>query len=135
MGRLKALEQSCLSAVDVTQERLLTLLKENAETEFGKKHEFSEICSVYDYKRKVPFSVFDDYAASVDRMMRGEKHVLTAYPISFYAHTSGTLGKAKNIPGKVIRVQRQRYDQVAQGISQWGSPPIDTTNGLINMVL
>lgn len=98
MGRLKTLEQSCLSAVDVTQERLLTLLKENAETEFGKKHEFSEICSVYDYKRKVPFSVFDDYAASVDRMMRGEKHVLTAYPISFYAHTSGTLGKAKNIP-------------------------------------
>ena len=93
MGRLKALEQSCLSAVDVTQERLLILLKENAETEFGKKHEFSEICSVYDYKRKVPFSVFDDYAASVDRMMRGEKHVLTAYPISFYAHTSGTLGR------------------------------------------
>ena len=98
MGRLKVLEQSCLSAVDVTQERLLTLLKENAETEFGKKHEFSEICTVYDYKRKVPFSVFDDYAASVDRMMRGEKHVLTAYPISFYAHTSGTLGKAKDIP-------------------------------------
>ena len=63
MGRLKALEQSCLSAVDVTKERLLTLLKENAETEFGKKHEFSEICSVYDYKRKVPFSVFDDYYA------------------------------------------------------------------------
>ena len=40
-----------------------------------------------------------------------------------------------DVPGKVIRVQRQRYDQVAQGISQWGSPPIDTTNGLINMVL
>ena len=40
-----------------------------------------------------------------------------------------------DVPGKVIRVQRQRYDQVAQRISQWGSPPIDTTNGLINMVL
>ena len=40
-----------------------------------------------------------------------------------------------DIPRKVIRAQRQRYDQVAQGISQWGSPPIDATNGLINMVL
>ncbi len=24
-----------------------------------------------------------------------------------------------DVPGKVIRIQRQRYDQVAQGISQW----------------
>lgn len=31
-------------------------------------------------------------------MMRGKKNVLTAYPISFYAHTSGTLGAPKHIP-------------------------------------
>jgi hypothetical protein len=31
-------------------------------------------------------------------MMQGKENLLTAYPVSFYAHTSGTLGAAKHIP-------------------------------------
>ena len=44
-------------------------------------------------------------------MMRGEKNVLTAYPISFYAHTSGTIGASKHIPfteraAEIVRAYR-----------------------------
>lgn len=98
MGRLKLFEKSCMNAADTAQERLLSLLKDNEDTEYGEKYHFSQICSISDYKKQVPFSVFDDYRESVDKMMCGKKNVLTAYPISFYAHTSGTLGAAKNIP-------------------------------------
>ena len=48
--------------------------------------------------KQVSFSTFEDYEEFVSKMMRGKKNVLTAYPISFYAHTSGTLGAPKHIP-------------------------------------
>jgi len=98
MGLMMTFEQSCLDAADTAQKRLLSILRDNAKTEYGKKHHFPEIHSISDYKKQVPFSVFEDYEASVDRMMHGEKNVLTAYPISFYAHTSGTLRAPKHIP-------------------------------------
>jgi len=98
MEQLKILKQSCQNAADISQKRLLSILKDNAGTEYGIEHHFSEIRSISDYKKQIPFSVFDDYKESVDRMMRGEKNVLTAYPISFYAHTSGTIGASKHIP-------------------------------------
>lgn len=98
MGRLKEFEQSCLHAADTAEVRLLSLLKDNAETEYGKQHHFADIQSISDYKKNVPLSTFDDYEASVSRMRHGEKNILTAYPISFYAHTSGTVGASKLIP-------------------------------------
>ncbi|MBR3635317.1 MAG: GH3 auxin-responsive promoter family protein, partial [Lachnospiraceae bacterium] len=77
---------------------MLSLLKENADTEYGKLYDLKAINSVSDYKRRVPFTEFKDYEDVVSRMTHGEKNILTAYPIAFYAHTSGTLGAAKFIP-------------------------------------
>ena len=98
MGMLKNFEQSCMHAADNAQKRLLSILKDNADTEYGKKYHFSEVSSIADYKKQVPFTTFDDYEKLVDKMMCGKKNVLTTYPISFYAHTSGTLGASKHIP-------------------------------------
>ena len=72
MEQLKILKQSCQNAADISQKRLLSILKDNAGTEYGIEHHFSEIRSISDYKKQIPFSVFDDYKESVDRMMRGE---------------------------------------------------------------
>ena len=98
MGMLKNFEQSCMHAADNAQKRLLSILKDNADTEYGIKYHFSEVSSIADYKKQVPFTTFDDYEKLVDKMMCGKKNVLTTYPISFYAHTSGTLGASKHIP-------------------------------------
>ena len=98
MGVLRTFEQSCKSAADASQKQLLSILKDNADAEYGKKYHFSDISSVSEYKKQVPFSTFEDYEDFVSKMMQGKEKLLTAYPVSFYAHTSGTLGAAKHIP-------------------------------------
>ena len=76
----------------------MSLVRDNENTEYGQKRGFSSITSLQDYKSRVPLTDFDDYAADVDRMLHGEKDVLTAYPIAFYARTTGTAGASKLIP-------------------------------------
>ena len=61
MGVLRTFEQSCKSAADASQKQLLSILKDNADTEYGKKYHFSDISSVPEYKKQVPFSTFEDY--------------------------------------------------------------------------
>ncbi|MBR3241096.1 MAG: GH3 auxin-responsive promoter family protein [Parasporobacterium sp.] len=60
-------------------------------------------------------------------MMRGEKNVLTAYPISFYAHTSGTIGASKHIPfteraAEIVRAYRSISEE-AYAEYTLGKPP------------
>ena len=56
MEVLRTFEQSCKSAEDASQKQLLSILKDNADTEYGKKYHFSDISSVSEYKKQVPFS-------------------------------------------------------------------------------
>ena len=47
-------------AAGINNRTLLQLVSDNAETEFGRKHSFSEIKSPDDYRRLVPIN---DYSA------------------------------------------------------------------------
>ena len=98
MEVLRTFDQECLNAADNARRTLITILQDNADTEYGKKYHFSDISSVSEYKKQVPFSTFVDYEDFVSKMMQGKEKLLTAYPVSFYAHASGTLGSAKHIP-------------------------------------
>jgi len=95
----KELAKNCASAGQVSQNLLLTILRDNAETEYGKEHGFASIKSAAEYRRKVPFSTYDDYAPYIERMVdSGEKDLITTYPIRHYAVSSGTVGVPKHIP-------------------------------------
>jgi len=96
MEVLRTFDQECLNAADNARRTLITILQDNADTEYGKKYHFADISSVSEYKKQVPFSTFEDYEDFVSEMMQGKGNLLTAYPVSFYAHTSGTLGAAKH---------------------------------------
>ena len=92
MTILELLEKHCPIAKTISEETLFTLMEDNAETEYGKKNGFSTIHSVSDYKRHIPFSDYDDYADYVSRMTKGEKNLLTVYPIDMDALTTGSSG-------------------------------------------
>ena len=56
--------------------------------------------------------------------MQGKEKLLTAYPVSFYAHTSGTLGAAKHIPytekaeeivHRYASIAREAYEETLSG--------------------
>lgn len=77
----------------------MRIVRDNKDTEYGKRYHFDQISSVDDYKRLVPFSGYDDYAPYIERMVNnGEKNLITVYPIVQYAETSGSIGVPKKIP-------------------------------------
>jgi GH3 auxin-responsive promoter len=81
------------------QEKLLrTLLRENADTAFGRRHGFASIETFSRFQKQVPISEYDDIAPYVDASRHGQPAQLTAARPVFYAMTSGTTGPAKYIP-------------------------------------
>ena len=96
---LHALDESSTNAVAVNRELLSTLLSDNSGTEYGRRYRFSEIKDADDYRKMVPLTTYEDYETYIDRMTEnGEKNLLTAYPVVYYASTSGTSGSPKKIP-------------------------------------
>jgi GH3 auxin-responsive promoter. len=68
-------------------------------TEFGRIHNFSQIQSLADYKKQVPLQDYESLKPFIDRMMKGEEHILWNTPVSWFAKSSGTTSeKSKFIP-------------------------------------
>lgn len=96
---LHALDESTIDAVGRNKSLLRRILSDNRDTEYGKKYNFKAIESIEDFKNTVPFTIYDDYEEYIERMTdQGEGNLLTAYPVVYYASTSGTSGSPKKIP-------------------------------------
>ena len=93
------LERMTLAPMKAQEDFLMGLLRDNKDTEFGRKYDFASIHSIEEYRRRVPVSSYDDYAEAIYRMVeKGEKNLLTAYPVNHYSKSSGTMGNPKRIP-------------------------------------
>ena len=86
------------NAPDINKQLMLSMLAKNADTEYGKRYHFGEITTIEEYQQKVPFSIYDDYAPYIERMIAGEKDLLTKDNIVHYALTSGSVDNPKKIP-------------------------------------
>ncbi|MCR4688145.1 MAG: GH3 auxin-responsive promoter family protein [Saccharofermentans sp.] len=96
---LKKLLNNCNNAKEVNRELLMRLICDNKDTEYGKRYHFDQIKTIDEYKKSVPLSTYDDYAPYIERMTeKGEKNLITTYPIVQYAETSGSVGVPKKIP-------------------------------------
>lgn len=106
-----------LSTRDVasTQRRLLlSILRRNASTAFGRLHRFSTIDSVEDFQSQVPIAGHASLEPYIQRAARGESAVLTADPISSFALTSGSSAASKLIPYTSTLLEDFRH-----GIHPW----------------
>ena len=96
---LKRMDENSLKAKEVNEALLFRILKDNKNTEYGKKYNFENIKTIEDYKKMVPFSDFDTYAPYIERMtQKNEKNLITSYKVVHYAESSGTIGVQKLIP-------------------------------------
>ena len=93
-----AFREECRDPFGTNEKLLLSILRDNKDTEYGLRYDFAHISSYEEYREKVPVIKYQDIAADIDRMVDGEKNILTAYPFSHMNETSGTVGKAKLIP-------------------------------------
>ncbi len=82
-----------------TQLKLLAnILRENADTEYGKKHKFSKVDTLADFRNAVPINTYNDLERYIERHLKGEADVLMPGTPCYYATTSGSTGKSKFIP-------------------------------------
>src|SRR3989304_8202090 len=81
------------------EEVLHRLLKEYAQTDFGKQHRAAQIESLTDYRQAFPVSPYADYKPLIDRVMAGEVDLLLWEEPVGWAITRGTTkGEGKFIP-------------------------------------
>ena len=95
---LEELKEECKHPLELNTELLLQIVKDNKDTEYGKKYHFEDIHSIEDYRKNVPVITYEDIAEYLERMMNGEKNVLIAYPFDHMNETSGTIGAPKVVP-------------------------------------
>ena len=82
----------------VQREVLFDILKENANTEFGTKHNFADIDSIETFRAVVPIQEFEDLRPYIEKELQTGTPSLTTEPAVYYNRTSGTTGKPKDIP-------------------------------------
>ncbi len=78
--------------------KLLSIVENNQDTAFGRKHRFGAIRSVEDFQSAVPPCTYEDLFPYIEREMNGEKGQLTQQEPVMFATTSGTTDKPKYIP-------------------------------------
>jgi len=77
---------------------LETLIASNAESAYGRAHNFASIQSIEEYRQSVPLVQYEDIRPWVDRVAAGESGVLTKERVIAFFKTSGSLSKPKLIP-------------------------------------
>jgi hypothetical protein len=91
-------EQAVRQVGKVQSRLLLDILKRNASCEYGKEFGFDRIRDIDEYCSTVPVVRYDDLSKYVERMIRGEKKLLTTEPVERLVPTSGSSGGVKLIP-------------------------------------
>ncbi|MGV8161708.1 MAG: GH3 family domain-containing protein [Candidatus Nanoarchaeia archaeon] len=100
---------------DFIQKQLLdSILRENSNSEYGKKYEFSNIRTINEFQKNVPIINYDDIHEHIEKIKTGKQNVLTSNEVIFFATTSGTT----NIP-KFIPVTEKRFEDVIYGQMLW----------------
>ena len=77
---------------------LREILKTNAETEFGRRHDFGGIPSFEEFRKRVPIASYEDLEPYIKASMLGQPNQLTKHPPVLFTTTSGTTGNVKYIP-------------------------------------
>ncbi len=84
---------------DIQQKMFSDLIRLAADTEWGKKFDYSGITSVKEYQKRVPLQNYEDIKPWVDRLRQGERDILWPGEVKWFAKSSGTTSdKSKFIP-------------------------------------
>ena len=78
--------------------RLSEIIQSGRNSAFGREHGFNSVRNYDDYCRALPPNDYEYFRPYVDRLVQGEKGILTSQAPFMFATTSGTTNKRKLIP-------------------------------------
>ena len=128
--------------IEATQRKYLRrMLHANRNTIYGRQYQFANIRNYQQFVEQVPLTTYEDYEPYIDRIAKGEKHVLTWEEVLLFELTSGSTKGKKLIPyTKTLKKEFQKgikpwlYDifhqveGVMEGQSYWSITPIANVN-------
>jgi len=82
----------------VQKKKLLRIIKQNKNTEIGKKFHFAEIDSIEKFQKNIPVLEYEDFYPYIQEIENGKASVLTQNAVLLLEPTSGSSGKTKYIP-------------------------------------
>ncbi len=110
-GRYASLMAAAKDPKAAQTDALTRILQTNADTDFGKRHDFASIRAVDDFRRAVPVQDYEDLRPLIERQEASGDPCLTRDRPVYYHRTSGTLGEPKNIPITQAGLNRIRQYQ------------------------
>lgn len=76
-----------------------TLISAGKHTKFGEKHHFKSITTIDEFKTAIPLQSYNSLKPYIERVIKGEQHVLWPTKTKWFAKSSGTTeDKSKLIP-------------------------------------
>ena len=94
----KQLKQSWKIPRKTQEKRLLQLLAQNKNTEYGRKYQFDTVSSLTSFRECHPLTKYEHYEGYIQRMAKGETNILLPRKPPRYGVTSGSTGKGKTVP-------------------------------------
>lgn len=79
-------------------QRLLSILRRNADCLYGRAHRLHKVRSVQDFQAALPVVTYDDLRPWIERALAGEPNVLTSEEVLLAELTGGSTSAAKHIP-------------------------------------
>jgi sterol desaturase/sphingolipid hydroxylase (fatty acid hydroxylase superfamily) len=113
---------------------LSRIVRGNAATAFGRRHQFESIATIDDYRRSVPVHEYEALRPYVEAEMERGEQALTAEPPACYARTSGTTGKPKDIPLTRSHLMALRRIQETSVAFQYRTCPEAFRGGIVAIV-
>jgi hypothetical protein len=98
----------CRDCRTVQRETLLKILRLAANSAYGRKFGFSRISSIDEFKQQVPVASWADLAPYAQKAANGDPNQLFAGIPKLFIITSGTSGRAKQLPESARGLEMKR---------------------------
>ncbi|MBR5593959.1 MAG: GH3 auxin-responsive promoter family protein [Bacteroidaceae bacterium] len=109
-GRVKKIERYATATEAIQRDVLKRLVGEAVSTEWGIKHNYSDITQYEQFAKQVGVQDYETLKGYIDRMRRGERDVLWKGGCKWFAKSSGTTNdKSKFIPVTPTGLQNVHY--------------------------
>lgn len=99
----------------IQEEILCRILKQNSDSEYGKKYGFSEIEDVETYQNRVPVVHYAEMKEFYTKLRNGDDPVVCMERVEYYAMTSGSSGEVKYIPQTKSSLETWSHGMIRNG--------------------
>jgi hypothetical protein len=99
------------------QAAMLSKIRRNQNSRFGREHGFAGIRTVADFRAQVPVRTYEDHQPYLSKVLAGDVTALFAHgtKVLMFAMTSGTTGEPKRIP-----ITEELFREYKRGWLIWG---------------